>query len=220
MRTFAIFHGRVTATICLAFLTAGCDRLTSVATTTTPHDPARYTVVKDTLGRTVRLDKMTGEVTPVEKTKAPKSVQPTSSRAVAARSTPRVSRPRRPAPQLLASLPTIAPARVVTSQPVILARPEPARIASDEMCAEHDDIFAVTLVDAAVFASPSIGTPLVTRVIGGTLVTMTGDSGEWLYVTFEGRRGPLSGFVHCSTLRSLASAGVVPTDDPGSTEDF
>jgi hypothetical protein len=222
--TLSIPYGRLAATLCLALLTAGCERLSSVTTPPRPQDPARFEVVKDTTGRTVRFDKITGEVTPVDKTKAPETVPP-STRAVAAKSTSRPSRRTGIELPLPASLTTMTPAPVGASQPVVVARPEPARIAFDEMCAEHEDIFAVTSMDAAMFAQPSIGTPLVTRVVGGTLVVMTGDSGEWLYVTVEGRRGPLSGFVHCSTLRSLPSAeassfGSEPAEQTEPTEVF
>src|SRR5688572_8331026 len=132
LSTPAISASRLAATLCLALLTAGCERLGSVAAITrpaTPTDSARYAVVKDTAGRTVRFDSVTGKVTPVEKT--------------AARSTPRVSRRTPPVPPLPASLTTVTPTPVVAPQPVVVARPEPARIAVDEMCAEHEDIFAV-----------------------------------------------------------------------------
>ena len=221
MRTFSIVNGRLAATLWLALMAAGCDRLASVTTMTSASpDPTRYAVVKDTTGRTVRLDKITGDVAPVDTTTAPATVErPAAGRGTVRRS-PRASRPTHVARELPASLIAITPARVVTPQPVVAVRPDPARISVDELCADHDDIFAVTLMDAPVFAQPAIGTPLVTRVSGGTLVTMTGDSGEWLYVTFEGRRGPVSGFVHCSTLRVMMPATGGPIDDTEPTGEF
>ena len=61
---------RCVAALSLALLTAGCDRLQSV-TFSGDNKQARTTLVKDSTGKMVRLDPVTGEVTPVDGTKKP-----------------------------------------------------------------------------------------------------------------------------------------------------
>ena len=100
-------------------------------------------------------------------------------------------------------------------------QPEPARIAFDEVCAAPWEPVAVTLVDTGVYAKPSVGS-LVNRVVSGTLVTMNGPSGSWVRVNVEGRRSPLSGFIHCSALRPLTTAVTAgdESDTTDTTEEF
>jgi hypothetical protein len=68
MRILFSTCSRCVAALSLALLTAGCDRLRSV-TTAGDNKQARTTLVKDSTGKTVRLDPVTGEVTPVDDTK-------------------------------------------------------------------------------------------------------------------------------------------------------
>jgi hypothetical protein len=214
MRNLSSTYTACVAALSLALLTAGCDRLQSV-TTAGHKEETRTTLVKDSSGKMVRLDPVTGEVTPVDRTKAPaattapRASKPAAKRsaAVHARVEPRTARTT-PIP-----IRAIAPRAVITQAP-----PQPARIAFDEVCAAPWEPVAVTLVDTGVYAKPSVGS-LLNRVVSGTLVTMNGPSGDWVRVNLEGTRGPLAGFIHCSALRPLTAAG---TDggDSGTTEEF
>ena len=172
----------------------------------TQDGEARYQLAKDSRGQTYRLDTATGTVAPVDTTKA----RVAASRTAAPAPAPRIrSRPAQAAdPSAFPAFrPTPRPTRVARPQPALVdSRAVPARIEFGGMCGEEPDALAVTLVDAAVYAKPSIGTPLVARVVSGTLVTLASRSGEWRRVNLDGAKGPLSGFVHCSALRSLASA--------------
>jgi hypothetical protein len=185
----------------LALLTAGCDRLRT-ATTASSSSETRYTLAKDTSGRTVRLDPVTGDVKPVDATQAP-----------AAAPKPRISKraPMRgaavhPPAEAAPSAPMPSPVReVIQTAAVTVAQPEVTRVDFGELCAEPLDLFAVTLVDIGVYEEPSVGT-LVQRLASGTFVTTSGVSGEWVRVHLQRAQGPLSGFVHCSALRRLKAA--------------
>lgn len=203
---------RCVAALSLALLTAGCDRLQSV-TTAGNSKQARTTLVKDSTGKMVRLDPVTGEVTPADGTKAPaaapqaRASKPSVRRKVAASA--------RVEPATAPVTPT--PARVVAPQAVITrVQPAPARIAFDRVCAAPWEPVAVTLVDTGVYAKPSVGS-LVNRVVSGTLVTLNGPSGDWVRVDVERAKGPLSGFIHCSALRPLAADAAVPFEYEGAS---
>lgn len=208
MRTFSVTSGPMAAALAVALLTAGCDRL-QWPTTTTHDEASRYETTKDGRGRLVRLDKVTGKVTMVNGTKAP--LPATATLPAAARAARRARTASEPS---LQPQPTSAPARPAVSKPAAGALPPvPTPIAFGELCGNPGERVAVTLVDTGVYARPNLGTPLVGRVVSGTLVTIAGDSGQWLRATLERRRGPLSGFVHCTALRPLTPGGT-PDSDP------
>jgi hypothetical protein len=199
---------RWVAALSLALLAAGCDRLQSV-TTASDNKLARTTLVKDSTGKTVRFDPVTGEVTPVGGTKEPAAAPQTRA---ARPSVTRKAAPRARVEPATAPV-TPNPARAIAPQAVITrVQPEPARIAFDPVCAAPWEPVAVTLVDTGVYAKPSVGS-LINRVVSGTLVTLNGPSGDWVRVEVERARGPLSGFIHCSALRPLRADG---TDQPAS----
>jgi hypothetical protein len=115
-----------------------------------------------------------------------------------------------PVPPQPAPAPALAPRR---PQPVAVEfRPAPPPITFGELCGAPGERIGVTLVDTGVYARPSLGTPMVTRVVSGALVTIVSDSGEWLRVNVDGAKGRLSGFVYCTALRPLTPGGTIDSD--------
>ena len=92
--------------------------------------------------------------------------------------------------------------------------PAPPPIAFGELCGTSGERIGITLVDTGLYARPSLGTPIVTRMVSGALVTVVSDDGEWLRVNVDSAKGPLSGFVYCTALRPLTPGGTI---DAGSS---
>jgi hypothetical protein len=201
--------GPCVAVLSLALLTAGCERLRSVTTgDDNKAKAARTTLVKDSSGHTVRLDPVTGDVTPVDTTQAPSAApQPRTSKRAATRATVV-----QPSVERVVSAPQSPVPAVIPTAAVTVAQPEVARVVFEDSCAEPLDLFAVTLVDIGIYEEPSVGS-LVQRLVSGTLVTVSGVSDEWVRVNLQRMQGPISCFIHCSALRPLRAEG---TEQPTS----
>lgn len=198
MRTFTTSMTTLASALALAVLTAACDDLPTIPMTPTPDHTSRYTVTKDQQGRLVRFDPVTGDVMGLHDEK--KVTARRSSKGPVARQTAVPAVVDAPAP------PVAVQARRITavSAAVLPLESTATRIKFDQLCSQSEARVAVTLVDTGVYARPSIGTRMVGRVVSGTLATIAGGTDDWRRVSLESPKGPLAGFVHCSTLRPLA----------------
>lgn len=150
--------------------------------TPAPAD-SRYQLSKDSGGRLVRLDTVTGEVTIVE------------GGTIQAHQTPRRAEPvtlkdeQPPATNAPVQTPAVPLPPTVVDDPCPLIT-GPLRV-------------GIILTEARVFIRPrELQTPLAT-LANATRVSMLERSGEWVLVRFEDRRwGPRVGYVRCSAVRA------------------
>jgi hypothetical protein len=150
----------------------------------------RYQLRRDHLGRLIRLDAISGEVTLVqERLRASMGELPTVE-------------PPRPAPGRGRGRGT-TPARPDAGE-----RQQEARAESTITLCQLRGLpsTAATIADTPVFPSPGSGdAPLVT-LPPGVQLPIVDRTGEWLLIRLEGTPATSAGYVHCTSVRDASQA--------------
>jgi hypothetical protein len=154
----------------------------------------RYQLRRDHLGRLIRLDAISGEVTLVQDTlRASMGELPSVE-------------PARPAPRVRGRGRGATPARPDVTEP-----PQEARVESTiTLCGFRGlPSTAATITDTPVFASPRSGESPLATLAPGVQLPIVDRTGEWLLIRLQGTAAHSAGYVHCSRVRDASPAAAI-----------
>jgi hypothetical protein len=157
----------------------------STDTTQPPNDQAKFELRQDSQGRTVRLNRMTGEVTVIQGNQV--IPVPESSKAKARTSTRTAQ--------------SSKPERTPADQPIAAAEPVPRARPGDTV---------MTSTEAPIYVAPGYQTPL--RVVGtGSVLRVVAVQDDWYQVEFKDPQwGSRVGFVAVTSTQTNSTASSLP----------